>query len=280
MTPRQSRKKVQSTPNTAEATDNDLFAVVGIGASAGGLEAYTQLLSHLPTDTGMAFVLIQHLAPDQKSMLSAILSRATQMPVIEVQDGMSVKPNHVYVIPPNAKMTIERGVLKLVPREPGRKQFMSVDAFFISLAKERGNKAIGVVLSGGDADGSRGLEEIKAAGGITFAQTEETAKVSSMPNTAVATGHVDFILPPQAIAEELAKIATHPYVTRPSPVELAEEQVESQNTFSTIFALLRSATGVDFTYYKQTTLKRRIMRRMALYKLERLEDYVDRKSVV
>lgn len=274
MTPRQSRKKVQSTPNTAEATDNDLFAVVGIGASAGGLEAYTQLLSHLPTDTGMAFVLIQHLAPDQKSMLSAILSRATQMPVIEVQDGMSVKPNHVYVIPPNAKMTIERGVLKLVPREPGRKQFMSVDAFFISLAKERGNKAIGVVLSGGDADGSRGLEEIKAAGGITFAQTEETAKVSSMPNTAVATGHVDFILPPQAIAEELAKIATHPYVTRPSPVELAEEQVESQNTFSTIFALLRSATGVDFTYYKQTTLKRRIMRRMALYKLERLEDYV------
>jgi two-component system CheB/CheR fusion protein len=151
---------------------------------------------------------------------------------------------------------------------------MSVDAFFLSLAENRGDKAIGVVLSGGDADGARGLEEIKAAGGITFAQSEDTAKVSSMPSTAAATGQVDFILPPQAIAEELAKISRHPYVTRPAPARIVEEQPNGEDALTTIFSLLRTITGVDFTHYKQTTLKRRIVRRMALYKLERLEDYV------
>jgi two-component system CheB/CheR fusion protein len=248
--------------------------VVGIGASAGGIEAFTQLLSHLPIDTGMAFVLVQHLAPHQESMLSVILSRTTRMPVTEVQDGMKVEPNHVYVIPPNAKMTIADGTLRLMPREQVRGQFMSVDAFFLSLAENRGDKAIGVVLSGGDADGARGLEEIKAAGGITFAQSEDTAKVSSMPSTAAATGQVDFILPPQAIAEELAKISRHPYVTRPAPARIVEEQPNGEDALTTIFSLLRTITGVDFTHYKQTTLKRRIVRRMALYKLERLEDYV------
>lgn len=196
------------------------------------------------------------------------------MPVTEVQEGMRVEPNQVYVIPPNARMTIAQGVLHLVPREPGRGHFMSVDAFFLSLAAERGNRAIGVVLSGGDADGSRGLEEIKAAGGITFAQSEETAKVSSMPNTAVATGHVDFILPPQAIGEELARISRHPYVTRSTPTKLVEDQPAGEDAIVTIFHLMWAAMGVDFTHYKQTTLKRRILRRMALYKLERLEDYV------
>jgi len=276
--PKKSQNPPPGNPNPPQsnspAESNDVFPVVGIGASAGGIEAFTQLLSHLPIDTGMAFVLVQHLAPHQESMLSVILSRTTRMPVTEVQDGMKVEPNHVYVIPPNAKMTIADGHLRLMPREQVRGQFMSVDAFFLSLAHNRGDKAIGVVLSGGDADGARGLEEIKAAGGITFAQSEDTAKVSSMPSTAAATGQVDFILPPQAIAEELAEISRHPYVTRPAPVRIVEEQPDGEDALTTIFSLLRTATGVDFTYYKQTTLKRRIVRRMALYKLERLEDYV------
>jgi two-component system, chemotaxis family, CheB/CheR fusion protein len=282
MTSRRSSKKSESNSTTGQTVNSkpeqenqtELFPIVAMGASAGGLEAFTQLLSHLPPDTGMAFVLIQHLSPNQKSLLSEILSRTTEMPVEEVQDGMSVEPNHVYVIPPNAKMTISQGVLKLSPREKTRGHFMSVDAFFVSLAEERGSKAIAVVLSGGDSDGTRGLEVIKAAGGITFAQCEETAKISCMPNTAIASGCVDFILTPEKIAEELTKISRHPYVASKTLVKSTEVLPENKDALSTIFSLLKAATRVDFTHYKQTTLKRRILRRMILYKLERLQDYV------
>ncbi|MDF2387962.1 PAS domain-containing protein [Nostoc ellipsosporum NOK] len=281
---RSSRKSQSNSPAspTSETSDqeqqqnnqDELFPIVGMGASAGGLEAFTQLLSHLPIDTGMAFVLIQHLSPNHKSLLSEILSRTTQMPVIEVQDGMILEPNHVYVIPPNAKMTISQGTLKLSPRKKTFGYFMTVDAFFISLAEERGSKAIAVVLSGGDADGSRGLEAIKGAGGITFAQTSETAAVSSMPNTAVASGHVDFIMTPKEIAEELAKISRHPYIKHSIQAESVDLLPQGEDALGTIFSLLRTAKGVDFKQYKLTTLKRRILRRMILYKLERLEDYV------
>ncbi|PHJ56925.1 ATPase [Nostoc linckia z18] len=283
MTSRRSSKKSKSgsttgkSSNTQEQPDNqqELFPIVAMGASAGGLEAFIQLLSHLPIDTGMAFVLIQHLSPHQKSLLSEILSRKTQMPVYEVQDGMVVEPNNVYVIPPNAKMTISEGVLKLSPRQKTRGYFMAVDAFFISLAEDRGSKAIAVVLSGGDADGARGLEVIKGAGGITFAQCEDTAQVSSMPSSAIASGYVDFILTPEAIAEELTKISRHPYVVNSIPIKSSEVlPTENTDALSIIFSLLRISTGVDFTYYKQTTLKRRILRRMVLHKLENLDDYV------
>ena len=255
----------------------DRFPVVGIGASAGGLEAFTQLLSHLPADTGMAFVLIQHLNPNQKSLLSEILTRATAMSVLEVQDGMTVKPNCVYVIPPNTKMTIAQGQLHLTPRDKAGGMAMPVDTFFLSLADDLGSKAIAIVLSGGDGDGSRGLEAVKGAGGITFAQHQDSAQVSSMPNTAVATGQVDFILPPQEIAEELANISRHPYVAHPSPELGADGQppiLAAETALQTIFTLLRTATNVDFTFYKHTTLKRRILRRMVLYRLQSLEDYV------
>ncbi|BAY15428.1 signal transduction histidine hinase [Anabaenopsis circularis NIES-21] len=275
MNPRRPKKPQSSTPDQEhEENQNELFPIVGIGASAGGLEAFTQLLSHLPSDTGMGFVLIQHLSPDQKSLLVEILSRATQMPVVQAENEMVVKPNHVYVIPPNAMMTISEGKLQLSPRQKIRSQVMSVDTFFFSLAQERGSKAIAVVLSGGDADGARGLEAIKEAGGITFAQCEESAQVSSMPNTAVASGQVDFVLTPQAIAQELAKISDHPYVSYPTPEKSADVIPTDSNALSIIFSLLKATTGVDFNHYKQTTLKRRILRRMILYKLERLEDYV------
>lgn len=283
MTPRRTSKKSQ--PNTSDGkvksenqqdNQNELFPVVGIGASAGGLEAFTELLNYLPTDTGMAFVMIQHMPPEPESALSLILSRETQMPVHEVLDGMAVAPNQVYVIPPNVSMTIDRGVLKLKPRPRNNALFMSIDTFLLSLAEERGNKAIGVILSGADSDGAKGLEAIKAAGGITFAQCQESAQVDSMPNTAIATGQVDFILPPNKIAEKLAEISHHPYIVNlpatKSDVRLTASG--SQDAITTIFHLLRKATGVDFTHYKLTTLNRRIERRMLLYQLEQLEDYV------
>src|SRR5919202_317484 len=282
MTPRRTSKK--SPPNTSDSkvpTDNqqdnpnELFPVVGIGASAGGLEAFTELLNSLPTDTGMALVLIQHMSPKKESAWSLILRRATQMPVHEVLDGMAVAPNQVYVIPPNASLTIAQGVLKLKPRPRANTPFMSVDTFLLSLAEDRGNKAIGVILSGADSDGARGLEAIKAAGGVTFAQSQESAQVDSMPNTAIATGQVDFILPPDKIAQKLAEISRHPYIVNLPATESEARLTDdvSLDGLIVIFDLLRQATGVDFTHYKQTTLSRRIGRRMLLYQLEQLEDY-------
>jgi two-component system, chemotaxis family, CheB/CheR fusion protein len=246
--------------------EQELFPIVGIGASAGGLEAFTEFLTHLPNDTGMGFVLVQHLAPDHKSLLTEILAKATRMPVIEVRDGMTVEPNHIYIIPPNRKMTISQGVLKLTPRENTHGKHMPVDSLFYSLA-ERGQKAIGVVMSGGDGDGTLGLETIKAQGGITFAQSEGSAQFHSMPHNAALSGCVDFILSPQEIAEELARISRHPFVNSVKTLS------ESKDDFQEIFTLLRPV-GIDFTNYKLPTLKRRIQRRLVLHKLEKLEDYV------
>jgi two-component system, chemotaxis family, CheB/CheR fusion protein len=257
------------------------FPIVGVAASAGGLAAFTQLLAHLPIDTGMAFVLIQHLEPDRSSLLAEILARVTKMLVCEVQHGMRVEPNRVYVIPPNAKMLLIDGVLELSPREKVLGKYMPGDAFFTSLAADslaerhghQGYQAIAVVLSGGDGDGSVGLTAIKAAGGVTFAQCEDTAKFDSMPNTAVATGHIDFILTPEQIAAELVKLSRNPIWTSPQPLISTEELLEPQAALVTIFSLLRSTTGVDFSHYKPKTLDRRIQRRMLLCKLEKLADY-------
>ncbi|MBD2243698.1 chemotaxis protein CheB [Nostoc sp. FACHB-888] len=280
MTSDQSSKQRVSESTANDAFDVEqqdiadaVFPVVGIAASAGGLEAFTELLKHLLTDTGMAFVLIQHLDPNHKSLLSDILARTTQMPVIEVEDGVSVEPNKVYVIPPNTKMMLSGGVLQLTPREKVQGKYMPADAFFTSLAADRGHKAIAVILSGSDGDGSLGLKAIKAGGGVTFAQCEDTAKFNSMPNTAVATGNVDFILPPQKIAEELIILSRNPFISKSLPLSAIEKLPEQRDTLAIIFVLLRSATGVDFSHYKPNTLDRRIQRRMLLYKLERLEDY-------
>ncbi|MCY7278229.1 MAG: ATPase, partial [Phormidesmis sp. CAN_BIN44] len=248
------------------------FPIVGIAASAGGLEAFTELIRYLPTDTGMAFVLIQHLSPDYKSLLSEILGRVTSMPVRQARDRMMVEPNEVYVIPPNTEMTLADGLLHLAPRYKTNGRYLPGDAFFESLAADRGNKAIAIVLSGADGDGSQGLKSIKVAGGVTFAQSEATAKFDSMPNTAVATGNVDFVLPPQAIAAELTTLSCSPFLVAPPP-QLVNESPEPGTALPIIFALLRKTSGIDFTYYKPTTINRRMQRRMLLYKLEKLEDY-------
>ncbi|MFQ4139411.1 chemotaxis protein CheB [Nodosilinea sp. PGN35] len=249
------------------------FPIVGIVASAGGLEAFTALISHLPTDTGMAFVLIQHLAPDHESMLPEILSRVTEMPVGQVREEMAVEPNQIYVIPPNSQMLLEDSVFHLAPRQKIQGRYLPGDVFFQSLAANWGNKAIAVVLSGMDADGSQGIKAVKAAGGVTFAQCEATARFDSMPNTAVATGRVDFVLPPQAIAAELIAVGRRLLRSDPEPLQLVQASPAAEDALTTIFALLRTTTGVDFTLYKPTTVERRMQRRMLLYKLETLEGY-------
>jgi len=249
---------------------NDLL-IAAVGASAGGIEAFTELVSNLPTDTGMAFVLVQHLDPEHHSMLTELLSKKTAMRVKEVTNGMTVEPNHVYVIPPNATMSISNHTLQLAPRGDSRALHMSIDHFMRALAEEQGNRAIGVILSGSGTDGTAGLAEIQAHGGVTFAQDEATAKYDSMPRSAVAAGCVDYILPPKNIARELARIARHPYLVRDQGPELAP----AENTgLSLVFQLLRKTTGVDFTHYRQTTILRRIQRRMVVHKMEKIDEYV------
>jgi len=243
--------------------------IVGVGASAGGLEAFTELLSHLPDDTGLAFVLIQHLDPSHESHLTELLSKTSTMPVSEVKSETRVEANHVYVIPPRCNLSISGGVLHTPPR-PDSGRNMPIDSFFRALAANQGSKALGVVLSGTASDGTLGLQAIQAAGGITFAQERRTAKFDGMPGSAIEAGVVDFVLPPAGIARQLTAIARDSR----GPVEprtAAEPPEETE--LNRIFRLLRSATGVDFAYYKQSTLRRRIKRRMALRGFEKLEDY-------
>ncbi len=257
-----------------EAEDLDLTCpIVGVGASAGGLEAFTKLLKQLPTNTGMAFVLIQHLDPTHDSLLTQLLAKTTSMPVTEVADGMEVSADRVYIIPPNAVMVIVGNSLQLFPREQMRGRYLPVDLFFQSLATHRQQRSIAVVLSGTDGDGALGLTAVKAAGGMTFAQDLASARFGGMPQHAIATGCVDFILSPAEIAVQLGKIGRHDELTRVSPPPAAEVFLESGHTLSAIFTLLKTAKGLDFTGYKSATLMRRMRRRMVLHNLDRLDDY-------
>jgi two-component system CheB/CheR fusion protein len=249
-------------------------AVVAIGASAGGLEAFTELIRDVPQDTGMAFVLVQHLDPKQSSMLAELVARETKMPVTQVQDTEPIRPNTVYVIPPNKFMYVESQRLRLAPRAESRAGHMTVDYFMRSLAEEYGGRSIGVILSGTDSDGTLGMREIQAQGGVTFAQDETTAKYEGMPRSAVSAGVVDFVLPPKGIALELARISKHPFSAHVQSSDGAELVPQEHSGLSSVFQLLRKNTGLDFTYYRHTTIRRRIQRRMLVHKIERLEDYV------
>jgi two-component system CheB/CheR fusion protein len=243
--------------------------VVGVGASAGGLEAFTELLSHLPADTGMAFVLIQHLDPTHESHLTELLAKTSRMPVSEVKGETSAEANHVYVIPPRCNLGISNGVLHTPPRPPGGHN-MPIDAFFHALAADRGSQALAVVMSGTASDGTLGLEAIKAAGGTTFAQEMRTAKYDGMPRSAIAANVVDFVLPPAGIARQLVAIARDSRL----PIELRKAtEPPGDAELAKILRLVRSVSGVDLTYYKHSTLARRIKRRMALRGFENLEDY-------
>ena len=258
-----------SAPTRAESADDSFPPIVGVGASAGGLEAFTELLSHVPDDTGMAFVLVQHLDPTHESHLTELLSRVSKMPVSEVKGETRAEANRVYVIPPRCNLSISDGILHTPPR-PDRGRNMPIDSFFLALAADRGSRALGVVLSGTASDGTLGLQAIEAAGGTTFAQEMQTAKFDSMPGSAIAAGVVDFVLPPAGIARQLVSIARNSDL----PIKPWRGAEPAEGTeLNKIFRHLRRATGVDFTYYKHSTLERRIKRRMDLRGFVKLADY-------
>jgi two-component system CheB/CheR fusion protein len=263
-----------------ETRKSKLFPIIGVGASAGGYEAFADFLAKFPKDTGMALVLVQHLDPSHKSKLGELLGHTSNIPVQEATEGLDIAPNHVYVIPENTTMTIGDGRLHLVPRKLEDAPPMPVDQFFRSLAQQQQERAIGIILSGTGSDGTLGLEAIKGEGGITFAQDKRSAKHFGMPGSAIASGSVDFIMSPDEIALELGRLAHHPYViprALPKPREGFYPETLLQDgpgEVKTIFGHLAKRTGVDFAFYKQSTLKRRIIRRMVLHKLEKLEDYI------
>jgi two-component system CheB/CheR fusion protein len=250
-----------------------LFPVVGIGASAGGLDAFLQLFLGLPATTGMGFVVIQHMDPSKESLLAEILARSVRLPIVVAKDKMPIRPDRIHVIPPNTNMGIADGRLRLFPRPLTQGHHLPVDFFFRSLSQDRKGQSIGVVLSGNGSDGTQGVRAIKAEGGITFAQDERSAKYPGMPASAAASGCVDFVLPPDGIAGEIARIVSHPYIARRSESPAHDRALESEGDIGRIFLLVREATGVDFARYKPPTTMRRILRRMALNKIEDLKSY-------
>jgi two-component system CheB/CheR fusion protein len=248
------------------------FPVVGVGASAGGLDAFRQLLAHVPVNAGLALVLVQHLEPKRASLLSDALGRTTRMKVSQAEDGARVEPNRVYVIPPGAQMAIEQGVLRLSPRsDDAQRPHLPIDHFFRSLAAERGRQSIGVVLSGTASDGTEGLAAIRAHGGITFAQDPRSARFGEMPQSAIDAGVVDYTLPLPALGDELTRLARHPYLARLEPVPPTPAGAAS---LAQIFGLVRGACGVDYSEYKPATFKRRLARRMAVRRAQDVAAYL------
>ena len=261
----------EATNETADQRDES-FPIVGIGASAGGLEPIRELLGHLPSTLGLSFVIIQHLAAGHESLLPEILARSTKMQVVQVTDNLEVIKNHVYVIPPGTTMTLEGSYLKLVPKVATQRP---INAFFSSLALERKSQAIGIVLSGLGNDGTEGLKAIKAEGGITFAQEPKNAQYADMPRNAIDSQAIDFVLEPERIAKELTILAKQPNLIHAKAKELEIQLSKEETDLRKILMLIKTAFGVDLTHYKQTTINRRITRRLVINKSENLRQYVD-----
>jgi two-component system CheB/CheR fusion protein len=272
------------TPNASASG----FPIVGIGASAGGLDAFRRLLGALPSATGMAYVFVQHLEPNHESILTELLSQLTRMVVMEVGGDVLVERNHVYVIPPASDLIFADGTLKLIARDFSGAAHLPIDSFLQTLAKAQGSQAIGVVLSGMGSDGTLGLAAIEAAGGIAFVQAPSSAKHDEMPLNALAYHGVHFVLTPEDIAAELTRLAEHPYLARVTPgpyspesrvVALGSGPEPSSNDQADSRALddilegLKKASGTSFAAYKKTTLRRRVARRMAVVRVETLTQY-------
>jgi two-component system CheB/CheR fusion protein len=248
------------------------FAVVGIGGSAGALEAFTELFKHMPANTGMAFVLVQHLPPDRHSLMADLMSKRTAMTVLEIEDGMPVEPNRVYIIRPGHTLTIRDGHLHLgEPLEkPGHRR--PVDDFFRSLAEEQRERAIAIIMSGMDSNGTAGSQAVKAVGGMTIAQDPESAEFPSMPRNMIQAGLADFILAPAEMPEVLIRYAQHPYVAGTDSTNTIERR--ERQAVNEILAVLRTRTRHDFEGYKKGTIVRRIQRRMGLNQIDTMRDYV------
>ncbi len=248
--------------------------VVGIGASAGGLAAFEAFFSGMPTlaDPGIAFVLVQHLDPNHKSILTELVRRYTRMQVFEVEDGMTVRPNCTYIIPPNHDMAIMNGRLQLMDPIAPRGQRMPIDFFFRSLAQEQQDKAIGIVLSGTGSDGTLGIRAIKGVGGMVMVQSPDSTEYDGMPRNAIATGLVDYELPPAQMPAQIIDYVARAFGRHPNPLMMTAPKNES--ALQKIFILLRSQTSHDFSQYKPSTIHRRVERRMAVAQIETLEGYV------
>jgi two-component system CheB/CheR fusion protein len=250
------------------------FLVVGVGASAGGLEAFTELLKALPSKPGLALLVVSHLDPAYKSELPTLLSRVSQMPVHEVTQGMAVEADNVYVLPPGASMAMTDGHLNLTPRPPRPVVHMPIDHLLRSLAEIQKARSVAVILSGNGSDGVIALQAIKAAGGVTFAQDEESAQYPGLPRAAAQDGGVDHVMRPSEIANELMRIAGHPYTRHAEAEAISTPTILADDPIADILSLLRQRMGVDFTHYKQATVRRRIFRRMALRNLHDPADYL------
>ena len=248
------------------------FPVVGIGASAGGLEALQEFFKNMIPVPDVAFVIIQHLSPDYKSFMNELLSRYTSIKIEVVTDGMALKSNHIYLIPPKMNMTIFHGVLYLNELSATRTLNLPIDIFFRSLAKDQEKNAVGIILSGAGSDGTLGIKAIKEFGGMTMAQDEKSAKFESMPHSSISTGMVDIIMPPKQLAEELINYIKHPFVKKNRQIEsiLASEQSQ----LSKVIAILSETKNVDFSCYKENTIIRRLEKRISINRFEKIEDYI------
>lgn len=250
--------KTTSPPENGPIAAKDMFAVVGIGASAGGLEAFELFLTHLPSDTGAAFVLISHLDPQHPSLLSDILRKSTRMKIVEAEDGMTLEPNHIYVIPPNKYMSVFHNALYLIAPEEPHGQRMPVDFFMRSLAEDRGENAFCIILSGTGSDGTLAIKSVNEKNGIVIVQDPATAAYDGMPRNAIRTGLADYVLPPDKMPEKIISLLSQVRHRERKPLEAMPQ----------ILSILRTKTGNDFKYYKQGTISRRIEKRMRLHELK------------
>ena len=265
---------IEKTRETSYKGELNPFTVVAIGTSAGGLEALTLLLKNLSSNTGMAYIIVQHLSPDHKSMLTPLLSRVTDMKVQDIDDMETMHPDNVYVIPYDRGIEVIDGHIKLVPRSKGGSA-VSIDILFSSLAETHKENVIGIILSGSAHDGTRGLKEIKLAGGITFAQ-DDSAKFTSMPRSAIAEGIVDFIMSPEEIGVELTWMSKHPLIKRSVVKPPPEDEIENNNPdLKIILELLYKRKKIDFNHYKMNTIKRRMLRRMLIHKIKTIDQYAE-----
>ena len=249
--------------------------VIGIGASAGGLEALQQFFGCMPPNSGLSFVVVQHLSPDYKSLMADILGKHTEMAVCQAENHMAIEPDTVYLIPPKKYMTVRDGQL-ILSDAPGTLNH-PIDAFFASLAEEKREHAIAVVLSGTGSDGTNGVKAVKEVGGLVIAQDPDSAKFDGMPRSVINTGLADFVLSPEEIAEEILNFSNTPLLLRPlrSDGLLCEDEslFSEEETLSHIYTILKNASGIDFTYYKRSTILRRIERRMLVTHTATLSDF-------
>ncbi|MEO0443868.1 MAG: chemotaxis protein CheB, partial [Pseudomonadota bacterium] len=246
---------------------------IGIGASAGGLEALQTLLQNLPTDTGACFIIVQHLSPDFKTMMLELLSKHTAMEIHNVQDGMQVKANTIYLIPPKKNMMVAQGELLLSDKMPDSGLNLPIDIFFRSLSEDQQHKAIGIILSGTGSDGSRGIKALKEAGALVIAQDPESAKFDGMPNSAINTGIIDLILRPEEMGKKLESYIRHPLVSGDSD-PLKESMTGNEDIMGEIFSVLKMKSEIDFAKYKPSTVARRIERRMTIKQVTSLQEYL------